>query len=115
GFRVLRFWNNDVLQNIDTVVEAIWIALQKESIPHPLPSPPLEGEEDWYCPPLQGEGDWYCPPLEGEGDCHVSAIWHVTHYKPHRAPKRVTKGTPERTAKRRECSGDLQFANAHDH
>ncbi|MDP2752709.1 MAG: hypothetical protein Q8O31_08930, partial [Rhodocyclaceae bacterium] len=35
------------------------------------------------------------PPLEGEGDCHVlplkgretvkSAIWHVTHYKPHRA------------------------------
>ncbi|MDP2752626.1 MAG: hypothetical protein Q8O31_08510, partial [Rhodocyclaceae bacterium] len=56
-----RFWNNDVLQNIDTVVEAIWIALQKESIPHPLPNPPLEGE-----------GDWYCPPLEGEGDCHVS-------------------------------------------
>ncbi|MDP2752191.1 MAG: DUF559 domain-containing protein, partial [Rhodocyclaceae bacterium] len=73
GFRVLRFWNNDVLQNIDTVVEAIWIALQKESIPHPLPNPPLEGEGDCHVLPLKGR------------ETVMSAIWHVTHYKPHRA------------------------------
>ncbi|MDD4965156.1 MAG: endonuclease domain-containing protein [Gallionella sp.] len=44
GFRVLRFWNNQVLQETDAVVEAIWIALQNEAvIPQPHPSPPLEG------------------------------------------------------------------------
>jgi very-short-patch-repair endonuclease len=27
GFRVLRFWNNEVMQNIEAVKEAIWQAL----------------------------------------------------------------------------------------
>jgi very-short-patch-repair endonuclease len=27
GFRVLRFWNNEVLQNVEGVKEAIWKAL----------------------------------------------------------------------------------------
>ena len=40
GFQILRFWNNEVLEDIDAVVEAIWMALQ----PHPHPGPPLEGE-----------------------------------------------------------------------
>ena len=31
GFRVMRFWNNQVLQETDAVVEAIWTALQEES------------------------------------------------------------------------------------
>ena len=31
GFRVVRFWNNQVLQETDAVVEAIWAALQDES------------------------------------------------------------------------------------
>ena len=43
GFRVLRFWNNQVLQEIDAVVEAIWAALHEAS-PHAgsdsTPSPP---------------------------------------------------------------------------
>ncbi len=44
GFQVLRFWNNQVLQETDAVVEAIWIALQSAAvIPHPHPNPPLEG------------------------------------------------------------------------
>lgn len=30
GYRVLRYWNNEVLANSDAVVEAILIALQKE-------------------------------------------------------------------------------------
>jgi very-short-patch-repair endonuclease len=29
GFRVLRFWNDDVYQNLDGVVERIWSALQE--------------------------------------------------------------------------------------
>ena len=28
GFSVLRFWNNEVLENIDAVTEAIWRALK---------------------------------------------------------------------------------------
>ena len=34
-YRVLRFWNNDVLGNIDGVLETIAIALHRESPPHP--------------------------------------------------------------------------------
>jgi very-short-patch-repair endonuclease len=43
GFRVLRFWNNEVLQEIDAVKEQIWRAVEEEQT-HPLPGPPLEGE-----------------------------------------------------------------------
>jgi very-short-patch-repair endonuclease len=44
GYRVLRFWNNDVLGNIDGVLEAILIALQEEREPSPQPSPAGAGE-----------------------------------------------------------------------
>jgi very-short-patch-repair endonuclease len=36
GFRVLRFWNSDVLLNIDGVMEVVTRAL----VHHPLPNPP---------------------------------------------------------------------------
>jgi adenine-specific DNA-methyltransferase len=37
---VIRFWNNDVLTNIDGVLEVILEALQKkEEDPHPNPLP----------------------------------------------------------------------------
>ncbi|MCX7154872.1 MAG: endonuclease domain-containing protein [Rhodocyclales bacterium] len=39
GFDVLRFWNNQVLQEMDAVVEVIWAALQNKT-PIPSPSPP---------------------------------------------------------------------------
>jgi len=40
GYRILRFWNNDVLKNIDGVMEAILAAmLQIEASPPPLPPP----------------------------------------------------------------------------
>jgi hypothetical protein len=43
GFRVIRFWNNDVLKDIEAVKERLSIiALEME--PHPHPCPPLEGE-----------------------------------------------------------------------
>ncbi len=38
GFRVLGFWNNDILTNTEGVGEAIWAALQDEtSTPSPQP------------------------------------------------------------------------------
>ena len=43
GFRILRFWNNEVLQEIEAVKERIWRAIEEEQ-PHPLLDPPLEGE-----------------------------------------------------------------------
>jgi len=39
GWRVLRFWNSDVVQNPDGVFRAIVVALA-ESPPSPRPSPP---------------------------------------------------------------------------
>ena len=43
GFMVLRFWNNDVFENIDGVVEVILQTLHARATPSP-PNPPLEGE-----------------------------------------------------------------------
>ena len=40
GFKVLRFWNNEVMQDIDAVKESIWLALQECKDPSPSrPSP----------------------------------------------------------------------------
>lgn len=41
GFRVIRFWNNDVLANLDGVVQSIRSALA--SPPAPLPTLPRKG------------------------------------------------------------------------
>jgi very-short-patch-repair endonuclease len=43
GFVVLRFWNNEVLQNWDAVEQVIWEHLQRLT-PHPNP-PPQGGRE----------------------------------------------------------------------
>jgi len=37
GYRVLRFWNNEVVENIGAVLEAIRLALESPS-PFPLPA-----------------------------------------------------------------------------
>ena len=50
GLRVLRFWNNDVLENIDGVVSAI-----EQSLPHPLP--PAGGEMTQSPSPRGGIGE----------------------------------------------------------
>jgi very-short-patch-repair endonuclease len=36
GYRVLRFWNNHVFENIDGVLETIAVALLVEGPPHPI-------------------------------------------------------------------------------
>jgi len=38
-YRVLRFWNNDVLGNIEAVWEMIFAAACAEAPPHPIPLP----------------------------------------------------------------------------
>jgi very-short-patch-repair endonuclease len=48
GFRILRFWNNDVLSNIGSVLEAIMTASA-----NPSPGPPLRGAPP---SPTRGEG-----------------------------------------------------------
>ena len=44
GFQVLRFWDNDVLLKTDSVLEAIWNAVQVP-YPHPNPSPDGRGAQ----------------------------------------------------------------------
>jgi crossover junction endodeoxyribonuclease RuvC len=39
GFRVLRFWNSDVVENLDGVLESIMQALRQEQAPSPSPLP----------------------------------------------------------------------------
>jgi very-short-patch-repair endonuclease len=49
GYRVIRFWNNEVLQNIDGVLQEIVRALQLprlRDVSHPHPNPP----------PIRGRG-----------------------------------------------------------
>jgi very-short-patch-repair endonuclease len=42
GFRVIRFWDNEVLKEIDSVREKIWL-VARELQSHPPPALPLEG------------------------------------------------------------------------
>ena len=43
GFHVLRFWNNEVLTQIDSVLEVIYRELEKQ--PSPQPSPKGRGSQ----------------------------------------------------------------------
>jgi very-short-patch-repair endonuclease len=43
GYRVLRFWNNDVLQNMSGVLATIDAAVIADRPPTPDPSPPQAG------------------------------------------------------------------------
>lgn len=41
GFKVLRFWNNEVLNNIN----GVWEVIRKHCFYHPPLAPPVEGGE----------------------------------------------------------------------
>ena len=45
GYRILRFWNNQVLKETDAVLDAILTALEDDT-PSPRPSPPNLGERE---------------------------------------------------------------------
>ena len=61
GYRVLRFWNNEVMENLEGVLMNIAAALS----PPPQPSP-LEGEGEKQTTTGMGEGD-KLTAFEGEG------------------------------------------------
>ena len=45
GLRVLRFWNHDILENIEGVLTTIAVAAQKNEVQVPSPNPlPHAGE-----------------------------------------------------------------------
>lgn len=41
GYRVLRFWNNEVLEDVEAVLEVIVMALNESELYHPHPDPVL--------------------------------------------------------------------------
>jgi len=44
GYRVLRFWNNDVLNDVEAALTAIHAAIKEREVPPtPNPSPPQAG------------------------------------------------------------------------
>jgi very-short-patch-repair endonuclease len=45
GYRVIRIWNNDVIENLDGVLQRLLSELEKS--PLTLPSPPKRGEGIW--------------------------------------------------------------------
>ena len=44
GYRLIRFWNNEVMENMDGVIEAIRSELARLACPHPQPLPRAGGE-----------------------------------------------------------------------
>ena len=46
GYRVLRFWNNDVMSNVEGVLEAILETLEAVPMSPPPPTPPASGRGD---------------------------------------------------------------------
>ena len=46
GYLVLRFWNNDVLSNIDGVLETIVLAIKPQAFEPPHPNPLPQGERE---------------------------------------------------------------------
>ncbi|KAF0163243.1 MAG: hypothetical protein FD157_3241 [Rhodocyclaceae bacterium] len=74
GFQVLRFWNNEVLGNIDGVLETIMAKLNSAESPPPQPSPiKWEGDKQSAlpAPSLLAGDDQSAPPAPspfmGEG------------------------------------------------
>jgi very-short-patch-repair endonuclease len=60
GYRVLRFWNNEVLQEIEGVMTLIYEAVKENLPPTPDPSPPFAsqmggGEPNRPCAEKEGE------------------------------------------------------------
>ena len=46
GYRVIRFWNTEVIENLEGVIQVILMALETSSPPpHPALSAPRSGEE----------------------------------------------------------------------
>jgi len=86
GIRILRFWNHQVLQETESVMQAVYDALQVED-PHPNPLP--AGEEIWR--PAAGTFDgWpkYAKHIKGLDPCCGSGHFLVALFR-HLVPIRM--------------------------
>ena len=54
GYKILRFWNHDVLGNVEGVLQTILEALNQA---HPRPLPQAGGEEEVFSPVPQAGGE----------------------------------------------------------
>ena len=81
GIRVLRFWNNQVLQETEAVLQGVWEALQDDAALTPTPLP--EGE--WLIPAAGGFPAWpdrladfkLLDPCAGSGHFLVAAFHYL--------------------------------------
>ena len=53
GLRVLRFWNSEIRENLDGVLDSIFHAVEAARLDDPLPSSPLQGEGAQIAPASQ--------------------------------------------------------------
>jgi adenine-specific DNA-methyltransferase len=71
GFRVIRFWNNDVLTNMDGVLEVIVAALMEEKNeeedPHPSPLPQAGEGDNQAGEGIKGRGPRQRAPSPARG------------------------------------------------
>jgi hypothetical protein len=66
GFRILRFWDNQVFQETQTVLEVILRALEGRIYPHPNP-PPQAREGARGDAPRAGDGEEVISPFTRKG------------------------------------------------
>ena len=66
GFKVLRFWNNEVLTNTQAVLEMIRINCLSRSHPPLNPLPSREGKEKEISPSREGKEKRNLSPKEGK-------------------------------------------------
>jgi predicted helicase/very-short-patch-repair endonuclease len=80
GVRVLRFWNNQVLAETESVMEAIYLVVTEKDSPSRRPSPPAPL-------PLAGEGS-----ISGGGSLPLAGEGNVVRLKPDvKLDERITK------------------------
>lgn len=60
GYSVLRFWNNEVLRNIEGVLEVV-----RDRLKHPPPTPPIKGGGKGNAP-IKGGKAWGPRLIKGE-------------------------------------------------
>ena len=65
GFRVLRFWDNQVFQETQAVLEVILQVLEERTSPHPSP-PPRHAQRKEQTPPAAHNGSFL--PLRGTAE-----------------------------------------------
>jgi very-short-patch-repair endonuclease len=73
GYRVLRFWNNDVIENLEGVLETIASTLQPDGPSSPSPRWRGEGRGEGASPQARTRGDAPSPGAQERADLSPQA------------------------------------------